>query len=83
MKKSDTHNENQCPHESCIISSLKGLRNGIYYGGRIRMIHTFVMSFLFKKDSLSEILHEVFHVTYEHAKTLGLFVFCYKRLTCF
>jgi len=31
------------------MSSLRGARNGVYYGGKIRFMHAIVMTFLFKK----------------------------------
>lgn len=72
-----------CPHESCIMSSLKGLRNGIYYGGKVRFLHSLVMTILFKKDgTLFDKLKYILKLTLEHAKNLGLFVFCYKSFVC-
>lgn len=38
-----------------LISILRGLRNGIYYGGKVRLIHSFVMMLLFKSVSKTEI----------------------------
>ena len=38
-----------------LISILRGLRNGIYYGGKVRLVHSFVMMLLFKSISKSEI----------------------------
>ncbi len=37
-----------CPHKSCVLSSIRGMRNGIYYGAKIRFMHALVMTFLFK-----------------------------------
>lgn len=34
---------------------LKGLRNGLYYGGKVRLVHSFVMMLLFKSVSKQEI----------------------------
>ena len=34
-----------------IVALLRGLRNGIYYGGKVRLIHSFVMMLLFKTIS--------------------------------
>ena len=62
-----------------IISVLRGLRNGIYYGGKVRLVHAFVMMLLFKKISKGEIKN-VFKLGYEHARNLGLFVLSYKSL---
>lgn len=41
-----------CNHQSCMMSSIKGLRNGIYYGGKIRFMHALVMTILFRKGTL-------------------------------
>lgn len=38
-----------------LTSILKGLRNGIYYGGKVRLVHSFVMMLLFKSISKAEI----------------------------
>lgn len=74
---------NLCPHKSCIISALRGLRNGIYYGGRIRIMHSLVMAILFRKQGhIKEIAWEIFFNTYQHAKSLGLYVLGYKALVC-
>lgn len=63
------------------MSVLKGLRNGIYYGGKVRLVHSFVMMLLFKSISKAE-LKNIIKLGYEHAKNLGLFVFAYKA-SCF
>ena len=41
------HSNGCCPHESCIIAALRGARQGLYYGGRIRIAHSIVMQLLF------------------------------------
>lgn len=75
-------NSPYCNHNSCIISSLRGLRNGLYYGAKIRFIHSFVMTFLFKEGSLYNKINHILSLTYEHSKTLGLYVFLYKSICC-
>lgn len=62
-----------------LVSVLRGLRNGIYYGGKVRLVHSFVMMLLFKSISKPEIKN-IFKLGYEHARNLGLFVFSYKSL---
>jgi hypothetical protein len=38
-----------CHHDStCFLSALRGARNGIYYGAKIRFMHAVVMTILFK-----------------------------------
>jgi peroxisomal membrane protein 4 len=36
-----------CPHHSCVVSAIRGLRNGLYYGGKVRFAHAIVMAILF------------------------------------
>ena len=59
-----------------------GLRNGIYYGAKIRFFHALVMTFLFREGSIKEKIKVILQLTKEHAKNLGIFVFCYKSLVC-
>lgn len=35
-------------HAAPALSALKGLRNGVEYGSRVRFVHSLVMTFLFK-----------------------------------
>ncbi len=74
--------EKCCPHDSCVVSALRGLRNGVYYGGKMRLIHSLIMTFLFRHDSFKNKLHHVFSLTYEHSKNLGIYVLIYKSICC-
>ena len=71
-----------CDHPNCIKSSLLGLRQGIYYGAKIRFFHALVMTMLFRKGSLKDKIKLIIQLTYEHAKNLGLYVFLYKSTVC-
>lgn len=71
-----------CDHPSCIISSLKGLRNGMYYGGKIRFVHSLVMTILFRSGPIKAKIISILKLTWEHARNLGSFVFMYKSLVC-
>lgn len=71
-----------CDHPSCLISSLKGLRNGMYYGGKIRFVHSLVMTILFRSGPFKEKILSIIKLTWEHARNLGTFVFMYKSLVC-
>lgn len=62
------------------ISTLRGLRNGVYYGGKVRVMHSIVMTLLFKSGSLKSKILNIWLMTYEHAKNLGLYVFIYKAV---
>lgn len=73
---------NHCDHTSCIHSSLLGLRQGVYYGARIRFFHALVMTLLFKQGSMRSKLRIILKLTYEHARNLGAYVFLYKTLVC-
>ncbi len=71
-----------CTHQSCPISSLKALRNGFYYGGRVRFMHSLVMTILFKKGTMREKIANILELTFEHGKSLGFFAFCFKSFLC-
>jgi hypothetical protein len=36
-----------CSHGNCLISAIRGFRNGLYYGGKVRFAHAIVMAILF------------------------------------
>jgi peroxisomal membrane protein 4 len=59
------------------FSVLKGLRNGLEYGSRIRFVHSMVMTFLFKSFN-SKTIKSIMLNAWEHGKKLGTFVFFYK-----
>lgn len=59
------------------LSALKGLRNGLEYGSRVRFVHSLVMTFLFKSFNPTTI-KAIVRNAWEHGKKLGTFVFFYK-----
>jgi peroxisomal membrane protein 4 len=71
-----------CDHDNCLISSLRGLRNGVYYGAKVRFVHSLVNSILFGKGSLKERAISILLLTWEYSRNLGLFVFIYKTTVC-
>lgn len=72
-----------CGHESCTLSSLRGLRNGLEYAIRIRVAHCLVMILLYKRDqSLKSNAMFLFNAAKEHSLNLGSFVFFFKLLKC-
>jgi peroxisomal membrane protein 4 len=71
-----------CDHDNCLISALRGLRNGMYYGGKVRLVHSLVMTILFKDGSMYDKLKSIVKLTCEHAINLGLFVLIYKSTVC-
>ncbi|CAD5219005.1 unnamed protein product [Bursaphelenchus okinawaensis] len=66
--------------EKEFLTALKGLRNGLVYGARIRAPHALVMVFLFGRGSIVARLKTVLKLTKTHAWNLGRFVFGYKLL---
>ena len=42
-----------CPHNNCIISAIRGARQGLYYGGKVRFAHSLVMQLLFGSGSIA------------------------------
>ncbi|XP_008853277.1 peroxisomal membrane protein 4 [Nannospalax galili] len=62
------------------LAIIKGFRNGVVYGVKIRAPHAMVMTFLFRSGSLQEKLQAILKATYTHSKNLACFVFAYKSL---
>ena len=59
---------------------LRGIRNGFYYGAKVRFMHSIVMAILFpRKDYKSEIIR-VLKLTFKHASKLAIFIGIYKSL---
>ncbi len=63
-----------CPHDSCWLAIVRGLRQGIVYGCKIRFPHALVMTFLFRNGSFVDKMRAVIKMTYTHAKNLGTFL---------
>lgn len=63
-----------------ILLILRGVRNGIYYGGKVRFMHSFVMALTFMRGSLKERILRVYTLTKEHSLSLGLYVGLYKTV---
>ncbi|KAI8141633.1 peroxisomal membrane protein 4 [Fennellomyces sp. T-0311] len=61
-----------------VLTILKGFRNGIVYGTRIRFPHALVMAFLFKSGSTMDKFRYIFRATKQHARNLGVFATIYK-----
>ncbi|KNE65003.1 hypothetical protein AMAG_10669 [Allomyces macrogynus ATCC 38327] len=62
------------------LALLKGLRNGLVYGAKIRFPHALVMTFLFRDGSFTSKMKLVLEATQQHSWNLGRFVFIYKSL---
>ncbi|OQS06850.1 Cullin family protein [Thraustotheca clavata] len=56
----------------------RAVRNGAFYGTKIRAPHALVMVFLFHKKPFREQLQAIVKLTFEHTKNLASFVGVYK-----
>uniref|UniRef100_A0A914WQ07 Peroxisomal membrane protein 4 n=1 Tax=Plectus sambesii TaxID=2011161 RepID=A0A914WQ07_9BILA len=61
-----------------ILAAVKGFRNGLVYGARIRFPHALVITFLFGKGTVRQKLITIVRHTRTHAWNLGKFAFTYK-----
>lgn len=66
-----------------ILRIVRGIRNGIYYGGKVRFMHSFVMAMIFMKGSLVQRMRKVLKLTAEHAIKLGVYVGIFKAILVF
>ncbi|KAG1169554.1 hypothetical protein G6F70_008218 [Rhizopus microsporus] len=65
-------------HEA--LSVLKGFRNGVVYGAKVRFPHALVMTILFKTGSVESKVKGILRATKQHALNLGIFATIYKTL---
>lgn len=68
------------PKNRDVLSVVKGARNGLVYGSKIRFPHALVMVFLFGSGTPSEKFRKILTATRQHAVRLGSFVAIYKSL---
>ena len=66
------------PRYHSVLSLIKGLRNGLVYGAKIRFPHALVMTLLFRTGSIRDKLRAILQATRHHATHLGMYVFIYK-----
>ncbi|KAJ4344165.1 hypothetical protein N0V95_006280 [Ascochyta clinopodiicola] len=66
-----------------ILTLVKGVRNGIVYGAKVRFPHALVMIFLFRSGTLRSKCSLVYKATRQHARNLGLFALVYKTTMLF
>ncbi|XP_004349317.2 peroxisomal membrane protein 4 [Capsaspora owczarzaki ATCC 30864] len=71
---------NSTPAVADLLAIVKGFRNGLVYGAKIRAPHAFVMTFLFGRGSLKNKATAIFKATYTHSRNLSTFVLIYKSL---
>lgn len=67
----DIHCKGCCPHTSCLLSVLRGFRNGAVYGAKIRFPHALVMTMLFRDGSLESKIKAIFKLTYQHSRCVS------------
>ena len=63
-----------------ILKIVRGVRNGFYYGAKVRFMHSIVISILFMKGSLIERFKRIVKLALEHGIRIGVFVGIYKTL---
>lgn len=63
-----------------LLSVIRGFRNGIIYGTKVRFVHALVMTILFKNGTVYEKCLDVFTATYQHATNLGFFAAVFKSI---
>lgn len=61
-----------------ILRLVRGLRNGMYYGGKIRFMHSLVIMILFGKGNIFKRIKTILKNTINHAINLGAFVLTFK-----
>lgn len=66
------------PRYHDILTLIKGIRNGVVYGSKVRFPHALVMIFLFRSGSLRKKAWLVLSATRQHARNLALFALIYK-----
>ncbi|CAJ0959316.1 unnamed protein product, partial [Mesorhabditis belari] len=67
-------------HHHWLLAALKGLRNGIVYGCKVRFPHALVMVFLFQEGTILQKFQTILRLTKTHATNLAKFVFSYKLI---
>jgi peroxisomal membrane protein 4 len=69
------------PQYTALFQTVKSMRNGAVYGGRLRFAHSLVINLLFRRNvPLSKRLSSVFKMTKDHGLILSLFVLLYKAI---
>lgn len=63
-----------------ILKIVRGMRNGFYYGGKVRLMHSIVIAILFMKGNLWQRIKRILKLTLEHATRTSVFVLVYKTI---
>ncbi|EGG16775.1 transmembrane protein [Cavenderia fasciculata] len=78
-------NKHRYLHSDCILSAIRGLRNGILTGVRIRIPYIFqavIYAAIFRDPKLTSRVKFVIKQMFFHGRNLGLFVGIYKSICC-
>ncbi|KAF9954773.1 hypothetical protein BGZ65_003825, partial [Modicella reniformis] len=68
------------PEYHDFLSVVKGFRNGLVYGAKIRFPHALVMTLLFRRTNFKDMSTFVLKATRQHARNLAFFATIYKTL---
>ncbi|KAF9351345.1 hypothetical protein BGX26_010637 [Mortierella sp. AD094] len=68
------------PEYHDLLSIVKGFRNGLVYGAKIRFPHALVMTLLFRRSNFKDMATFVLKATRQHARNLAFFATIYKTL---
>ncbi|WFD03400.1 hypothetical protein MOBT1_002089 [Malassezia obtusa] len=68
------------PSNHDVLAIVKGVRNGIVYGTKIRFPHALVMVFLFGSGTPRDKFKKILTATRQHAVRLGMYVAIYKTI---
>ncbi|KCV71989.1 hypothetical protein H696_01396 [Fonticula alba] len=66
------------PRLHFLLSLVKGIRNGLVYGAKVRFPHSLVIALLYGKGPWPDRLRRIIQATKTHATKLALFVLIYK-----
>jgi peroxisomal membrane protein 4 len=68
------------PSHHATLATIKGLRQGVVYGAKVRFAHALVQAVLFRNEPWPQRIRLILRMTYLHGKTIGISVFLYKTL---
>ena len=58
-----------------LFDAIKGFRNGLVYGIRVRAPHSLVMTLLWSRGPIPEMAMKIYKATRQHGMNLGKFAF--------
>ena len=63
------------PIKDVLIAALRGMRNGMYFGGKVRFFHALVIEFAMKRGDFLKKVRNIVQLTLEHGGRLGTMSF--------